>query len=826
MSSDSEPIQFNGDVLPRVLSVFEQRDREIVDIPKKQSIRILVADDEESVRTMLELALKDEGYQTDVAVDGADAVQKIAAQNFSVVVTDIRMPIKDGIEVLEMAKKVNSETEVIMMTGYASLETAKDAVRLGAYEYLIKPLPNIKELMKIVHRAVEKQLLANQNRQLMKALHKKVHELNVFYEISQSVNYLLDYQQLIHLMMTSLQKVIDCDVVASCVSEQDRAEIHVYLSRPASSEEMIDQIKEKVLISSKGSFGKSLAMKKIDVSVEVLKKSGEREIGPIQKLESFLDLPLVIQGQTMGVIHVASERANAFSEESAILLKTIANQMSESMGRLRNVIAEEKSRVDSMVASMTDGVIMTDEKGRVAVMNPVARAILGFLPDETIEARRLALRFEQLGAPEIRVREILPVDEEKGKEITLEVETKRYPQQVLGIHQAFVKNIQGKIIGLVTILRDITVRKEIERMKDEFIGTVSHELRTPLMIVKGAVSNLKDGIAGELTSKQIHVAETAYRNIDRLERIINDLLDLSRLESGRANLRRSNVNLRDLIEEVLRGFHVGGGDQKIELQSDLPKQLPSVYADPDLVIQVLNNLLSNALRFAKSRVRVRARSREDAPFVQIDVIDDGPGIEPEKKGFLFNKFIQLHRSQGGGGYKGTGLGLAICKEIVQLHEGQIGVENQVGKGARFYFTLPIYSEEIDFHARMEGILKEAPGEGLAFVAFSIQNFRELCEVGDEKEIEKSFQEVEERIQKQALRRGDQLLRYSPSVFVVFLGHITREGAQRVVERVTQIIQPSDFKPSDFKVEWEIAVYPEDGSTAAIFVQKMLKKWIS
>ena len=819
MSVRDEPIRSSeGGALHLVRSVFEQRDRGIVDPPQKQSVRILVVDDEEGVRTMLEFALRSEGYQTEGAADGEEAIQKISTQNFNVVVTDIRMPLKDGIEVLETTKKVNPETEVIIMTGYASLETAKDAVRLGAYEYLIKPLPNVKELVKIIHRAVEKQLLGDQNRQLMDALQKKVHDLNILYEISKSVNYLLDYHQLIQLMLTSLQKAIDCDVIASCISERDRWELYIYLSRPA-SEETIDQIKEKVLMASESSLGKLLTLKQVSISVEALEKPTGSERRLLRDLRSSLNLPLEIQGKVMGFIHIASEKEGAFSEGRAILLQTIANQMSESMGRLRNVIAEEKLRIDSMVASMTDGVIMTDEKGEVAVINPAARAILGFSLEETMVGKRLALRFEQMGIQGVRVREILPSDEASEKEVAFEVQIQRYPQQVLGIRQAFVKNFQGKVIGIVTILRDITARKEVERMKDEFIGTVSHELRTPLMIVKGAVGNLKDGITGQLTSKQVQVAEMAHRNIDRLERIINDLLDLSRLESGKGKLHRSSVDLRRLIEEVLRGFSLGGGEQKVELQSDISRRLPMVYADADLIIQVLNNFLSNALRFAKAKISVRVWAREEAPLVQVDVIDDGPGIEVAKQGLLFSKFIQLHRPQGGAGYKGTGLGLAICKEIIQLHEGEIGMENQRGGGARFYFTLPIYSEDLDFHARIEQIMREAPEEPLVFLAFSVQNFRGSGEIKDAKQIEQSFKKIEEQIQKQALRQQDQLLQYSSSLFVVVLRHrIDREGAESVARRVAHIMQQSGFE-----VKWGEAVYPEEGSTATTLIQKILKK---
>lgn len=243
--------------------------------------------------------------------------------------------------------------------------------------------------------------------------------------------------------------------------------------------------------------------------------------------------------------------------------------------------------------------------------------------------------------------------------------------------------VDGRMIARV-ILYAIE-RKRLQQVKDEFVSTVSHELRTPLAIIKGAITNLKAGILGPLEERQRQVVEMTARNVDRLSRLINDLLDLSRLESGKARINRRGVNFTALIEEVLHGFQETAKDKAIVLEKEIGS-IPHLSIDPDMITQVLTNLLSNALRFAKSRVTVRAAVEPSG--VRVTVRDDGPGIREEEMEKLFNKFEQIGRPVGGAGYKGTGLGLAISKRILELHQGQIWAESRPGEGAEFHFILP------------------------------------------------------------------------------------------------------------------------------------------
>lgn len=272
----------------------------------------------------------------------------------------------------------------------------------------------------------------------------------------------------------------------------------------------------------------------------------------------------------------------------------------------------------------------------------------------------------------------------------------------LGAQDYLVKGeFDGKTLSRV--IRYAVERKKLLRVKDDFINTISHELRTPLTVIQGSIENLKDGILGKLAPEQTAVIETVHRNVMRLSRIIQDLLDLSHLESGRMRINRCFLNPLSLIHEVVQNFRNQADAKHLHIKEDVPPHLPDLNVDPDLLTQVLNNLIDNALRFARSEITVKAALLTGGgEFIQVSVEDDGMGIPKEKIGQLFHKFVQLNRPTGGGGYKGTGLGLSISKNIVDLHAGKIWVDSEEGRKTCFYFTIPVISpiiskEEADSH---------------------------------------------------------------------------------------------------------------------------------
>jgi len=230
--------------------------------------------------------------------------------------------------------------------------------------------------------------------------------------------------------------------------------------------------------------------------------------------------------------------------------------------------------------------------------------------------------------------------------------------------------------------------QELDRLKSDFVSNVSHELRTPLTAIKGAVDLVLREVAGPLTEKQVHYLTRVRSNTQHLAGLINDLLDLSKIESGKVDVKSSRVSMGGLVHEVVETLRPVAAEKAIALDAITPEPSIMVWADRDKINQVLMNLIGNAIKFtpAHGTVTVSA-SRNGNDNVQVSVSDTGPGIAPEEKEKVFDKFYQIAEVDRVKP-KGTGLGLAICKALVELHRGHIWVESAPSRGSTFYFTLP------------------------------------------------------------------------------------------------------------------------------------------
>lgn len=233
---------------------------------------------------------------------------------------------------------------------------------------------------------------------------------------------------------------------------------------------------------------------------------------------------------------------------------------------------------------------------------------------------------------------------------------------------------------------EISERKRIEKLKDDFIGTVSHELRTPLSITKEGISLVLDNVPGPINEQQARILTVSKNNVDRLARIINSLLDISRIESGKVGVRREAFDITAVVRQVIGSFESKLKDKGLSIRMDIPKVELIIHGDNDAIAQVLINLVSNSLKFTE-RGEINVSVNDKGDFVEISVSDTGMGISGDNLPSLFEKFQQFGRTDGPG-EKGTGLGLAIAKGIVTAHNGRIWAESSLGEGTKITFILP------------------------------------------------------------------------------------------------------------------------------------------
>jgi signal transduction histidine kinase len=284
-----------------------------------------------------------------------------------------------------------------------------------------------------------------------------------------------------------------------------------------------------------------------------------------------------------------------------------------------------------------------------------------------------------------------------------EIVERRQAEEVLRRSEEELRRHRDNLEGLVEertselkaanerLQREVQERRKAERLKDEFVSTVSHELRTPLAITKEGISLLADGIPGPVADKQAKVLHAVASNIDRLSRIINDLLDVSKIEAGKMEMHKDRIDLAQLVRQAAASLEPLATQKKLRVEVAFDAEPCEVYADPDRIMQVLTNLIGNAVKFTMTgHVRVSVTHHDGEAVCAVE--DTGIGIADTDLPRLFGKFVQIGRTHGAG-QKGTGLGLTIAKSIVELHGGRIWVESELNKGTTFRFTLPRLSEK-------------------------------------------------------------------------------------------------------------------------------------
>lgn len=347
-------------------------------------------------------------------------------------------------------------------------------------------------------------------------------------------------------------------------------------------------------------------------------------------------------------------------------------------------ISEDKKETEAVIHSIAEGLVVVDSNGKVIMLNPAAEKMLG------------VNKKDKLGRPlneDLKDEQLISLARNKGDTQGREIELMS-PQdetrKVLRASTAVIENEAGKTVGMVSVLSDITKQKELDQMKSGFVANVSHELRTPLVAMEKSISLILGKDAGPLTETQEQFLSIAERNLKRLSSLINDLLNLSKLEAGKMEIKRRSFSLQAVVKESVDSLNTWARARSVEILNKIPPGLPEADIDPDRIIQVLNNLIGNGVKFTPENgaITIEALLQDNGKWLEVAVQDTGIGIAGENLPKVFSKFYQVGERVATD-ISGTGIGLSISKEIVELHGGKIRVESEKGQGARFIFTLPV-----------------------------------------------------------------------------------------------------------------------------------------
>jgi len=341
----------------------------------------------------------------------------------------------------------------------------------------------------------------------------------------------------------------------------------------------------------------------------------------------------------------------------------------------------------NILDSLGSGLVVLDERDRVSFMNRTLAEMLHATQEEWLgrSSGELALVMARFAQPVASPRFDWPEAFGSRDIEWRDGETLRFFREDSSpLAAEGAQENAGK--GRVFAYHDVSHEKAVDRMKSEFISVASHELRTPMTSIKGSVDLILSGFAGETSPEMQELLEIAQKSCDRLVRLVNDILDLSKIEAGQLKLNLERLDVTEIAVRAICAVKPLADKNDVRLRVDRPLPLPIVEADPDRIEQAITNLLSNAVKFSPSKSEVVVELSSDNLWVQCAVCDQGAGIAEKDLHRIFGKFQQLSEGRRKGG---TGLGLAITRGLIDEHRGSIWVESRVGQGSRFIFRLPI-----------------------------------------------------------------------------------------------------------------------------------------
>ncbi len=621
-------------------------------------IRVLQVDDDEIDVRLAKRALAKNARSAKFTVESAgtlsEAIEHLRSRLYDIILLDLGLPDSSGIETVQKVTQVNPNIPIVVLTGLEDEETGLKSIKSGAADYLVKGPSMENSLVKTILYAIER-----------KKAEEKLHES----------------QQMLELVMKSIPQA---------VFWKDRRCVYMgcnpIFARHAG------------LLSPEEVVGKTdyeLCWRKEEAD-------GYRQID-MRVMETNTPEYHIIESQ------LQANDKQAWVETNKVPLHNSAGEVVGILGTYEDIterrkaeralqIAEERYR--TIFENSAVAITMADEQERLISWNTFTENMLG-MTKEDLYLKSVRSFYPEGEWERIRTHDV----RQKGMQHHLETKMLKKDGEVIDVDVSLsvLKDSEGRVTGSIGVIRDITERKEADKkikeamdLKSQFISTVSHELRTPLTIIKEDIALIMDGATGRVKNKQRQVLEIAQRNIDRLARLINDVLDFQKLQSGRAKFNMQDNSINNAIETVYNTMVKAVKKNGVDLRLALDNTLPKVTYDNDKIIQVLTNLVSNAMKFTeKGSITIASRRIENA--IRVSVCDTGCGIKQEDLPKLFHQFQQL---MSGGSRKtgGTGLGLAISKDIVEKHGGRIWVESESGKGTTFHFLLPIKSAAREFEA--------------------------------------------------------------------------------------------------------------------------------
>ncbi len=713
--------------------------------------RILVVEDDARLRSFLvQDFLPEHGYSPLAAATGQQALRLLAEEQPDLVLLDHQLPDISGLEILQQLAEQQQTVPVILMTAYGSESMAVQAFRLGVRDYLIKPfdvewgLATIERVLAQVQLQRDRERLSQELEQARRDLEQRVKELTVLFGVSKSVTSLLDLDKVLDRVVEAAVFITRADQGALWLLEPQTGTLLLCAGKGSG------QRREQIL---RLSIEDSLVGRVFRDS-QPLRLAGdageEIAIAAGYQARALLSVPLSIKGRTVGVLLVANHRdKRPFAANDEAMLQALADYATIAIENAQAYQATDKAlaqRVEELTYLYDITRTVTSTLDRQQIFDLVAAKIGQMFH---VEGGSLLLLHEDSQELEFVTSWLGTIEPLRGLRLKL---GQGIAGQVALAHRPMVVNdayaddrfytqvdqatgfvtrsilcvpllVQDRCIGVLELLNKVHgpfTQEDVERLsnvahpvaialenarlyreaqqlheaKSRFVATMARQLRSPLTAIKGYNEMLLSGAMGDLEERQADIVRRIESNTDRLITLMEDLLDISRLETGETRLHLEPVSLAEVVAQLTSSFEKRLMDKNLRLVVRVPSRLPPVYADRQRIGQVLNSLLMNAYLYTlpKGQITIEARLQDGGQGQQakvvVSVLDSGIGIAPEDQPRVFERFFRADHPLVQH-HPGRGLSLSIARSLVELHGGQIWVESEAGKGSAFRFTLAV-----------------------------------------------------------------------------------------------------------------------------------------
>lgn len=514
----------------------------------------------------------------------------------------------------------------------------------------------------------------------------RLYEISILKDIEDKISYSLDIEKVFDVITASLRNLFPYSTASSLLLKENSLIFKTYVEERV-SHRFVAEVRERMLASLT-----ALLNKPAPIHIEETTSGlGMDDTNP-SSVASFFHIPLIVNDNIVGLINVSSTKPNLYAEDEMTVLYQITHQASVALSRLHEVLANEKGKLLSLIKSLADGVFMVDVNNRLTLINGTAKELLGIQKEHPNlvdvlssmpKSLDLGIKIEKVITQNVAIEE---------KEVNLGTKTLQvFITPVVNVKKTqFTEDSQKPdVLGASVLLHDITLEKNLAGIKEDFTNMIVHELRSPLTAMQGASQLLvqEKALKDAEREKLLHIVnEQSAKLLDE----VSSLLDAAKLDAGKFVVEKTSTDLSKVLKEKVDLFTQQASAKGITLASHIDPTLPLIEADEKRIGQVINNLLSNSLKFTQSGGAITLAAHLDGSQVTVSVADSGIGISKDKQPQLFTRFAQLSHPTGvrptG---SGTGLGLFIVKGIVEAHGGTVELDSEAGKGTTISFTIPV-----------------------------------------------------------------------------------------------------------------------------------------